>query len=267
MERPQLDPLVGTPLQAKPDYYSGVLIESEKLPTNPEQFRNELQESLEKWRDSKRKGVWLKIPIQKSNFIPISVEFGFSFHHAQADYVMMTLWLPSNQPSTLPNYATSYVGVGGFVLNDKNEVLVIQEKHGPIKGFWKIPGGMVEPNEELCDAAVREVLEETGIQCEFVSLLCFRQAHTYSFGLSDMYFVCRLKPLTLDIKMQESEIQDAKWMPAEEFFALSFYKGLYRKILEIERENANSGYQGFRVEHLPIGFRPGNNNLYHAAKM
>lgn len=54
------------------------------------------------------------------------------------------------------------IGAGGFVLNDKNEVLVIKEKHGPAKHIWKVPGGRVDPGEEICDAVVREVLEETG---------------------------------------------------------------------------------------------------------
>jgi hypothetical protein len=31
-------------------------------------------------------------------------------------------------------------GVGGLVINDKREVLVIKEKNGPAKGIWKIPG-------------------------------------------------------------------------------------------------------------------------------
>lgn len=40
------------------------------------------------------------------------------FHHAKSDYVMMTRWLPENEENKLPHYATHYVGVGGFVLND-----------------------------------------------------------------------------------------------------------------------------------------------------
>lgn len=30
---------------------------------------------------------------------------------------------------------------------------------------------------------------------------------------SDLYFVCRLEPLSFDIKKQDSEIEECKWMP------------------------------------------------------
>ncbi len=38
------------------------------------------------------------------------------------------------------------VGVGAFVLNDRREVLVVQERSGPLrgKGVWKMPTGLVQ---------------------------------------------------------------------------------------------------------------------------
>lgn len=38
------------------------------------------------------------------------------------------------------------VGVGAFVLNERREVLVVQEKMGPLrdKGVWKMPTGLVQ---------------------------------------------------------------------------------------------------------------------------
>jgi ADP-ribose pyrophosphatase YjhB (NUDIX family) len=55
------------------------------------------------------------------------------------------------------------VGVGGFVLNEKREVLVVQEMNGPLRGqgVWKMPTGLVSVGEDLHLAAVREVKEET----------------------------------------------------------------------------------------------------------
>jgi hypothetical protein len=79
--------------------------------------------------------------------------------------------------------------------------------------------------------------------------------------------VARLKPLTTEIKIQESEIEDGKWMPAKEFSSLPYYTGLYKKILDIESANIDGKYDGWVVENLPIGFRPGTNNLYHGCKL
>lgn len=51
------------------------------------------------------------------------VQAGFGYHHAEPAYLMLTLWLPDG-PCTLPPNASHQVGVGAFVLNDKNEVLI-----------------------------------------------------------------------------------------------------------------------------------------------
>ena len=71
--------------------------------------------------------------------------------------------------------------------------------------------------EHLTDAVVREVLEETGVHTHFDALVCFRHWHGYRYGKSDIYFVCRLHPLSQEITMQEEEIEDCLWMPVNEF--------------------------------------------------
>lgn len=48
---------------------------------------------------------------------------------------------------------------GGLVFNDKKEILAIFRR-----GFWDLPKGKIESEEEKADAAVREVEEETGIK-------------------------------------------------------------------------------------------------------
>jgi phosphatase NudJ len=49
------------------------------------------------------------------------------------------------------------------VRRGKQFLLAQERKYGRT---WTIPGGRVEPGEKLVDAAVREVLEETGIPVE-----------------------------------------------------------------------------------------------------
>jgi 8-oxo-dGTP diphosphatase len=45
----------------------------------------------------------------------------------------------------------------------KPKVLMIKRKKEPFKGKWAFPGGFVEMDEELADAAARELEEETGV--------------------------------------------------------------------------------------------------------
>ncbi|KAF2284771.1 hypothetical protein GH714_030179 [Hevea brasiliensis] len=89
-------------------------------------------------------GVWIKLPIEFSNLVNPVVQEGFRYHHAEPDYLML--------------------------------VLVVQENSGRFKGtgVWKLPTGAVNEGEDICEAAVREFKEETGIEAEFVKILAFR---------------------------------------------------------------------------------------------
>jgi 8-oxo-dGTP diphosphatase len=54
------------------------------------------------------------------------------------------------------------VGVS-TVVHHEGKVLLVERSKPPWQGLWSLPGGHVEWGETLRDAAVREVLEETGI--------------------------------------------------------------------------------------------------------
>jgi 8-oxo-dGTP diphosphatase len=56
----------------------------------------------------------------------------------------------------------------------KAKLLLVQRKHEPYQGSWALPGGYVEIDEDLPEAAARELAEETGLQG--VSL---EQLHTF----------------------------------------------------------------------------------------
>lgn len=136
---------------------------------------------------------------------------------------MLSKWLPDT-PSHLPSYATATVGVGAFVLNDKKEILMVIDHHGPSSTFWKLPGGAVDCGEDISAAAEREVLEETNIKASFISTIGFRQMRNFRFGKDDFYHLCILRAygdngLVLP-KGQESEIIDVKWFPLEDALSL-----------------------------------------------
>ncbi len=61
-------------------------------------------------------------------------------------------------------------GVGAIVVGNKGVLLARRDKP-PGKGFWSIPGGAVELGETQQESVIREVLEETGVQCEVLKLV------------------------------------------------------------------------------------------------
>ncbi len=52
--------------------------------------------------------------------------------------------------------------VCGLVFNDADELLLGRRSDN---GIWSPIGGVLEPGEEPADAVVREVFEETGVDC------------------------------------------------------------------------------------------------------
>lgn len=50
-----------------------------------------------------------------------------------------------------------------IVMTRDNQVLLIQRKNEPCRGQWAFPGGFMNIDETAEAAAVRELLEETGI--------------------------------------------------------------------------------------------------------
>ena len=218
--------------------FGGAVVDPQSISTDTEDFLDSLEVATQKWKKDQIKVVWLELPTECFSLLSYILARGFIFHHANKDYAMLTLSLVPT--SFMPPYATHFIGVGGVVINENNEILVVSERYrsagrGP---SYKLPGGALIEGEHIEAAAVREILEETGIKTEFDSLICFRHWHQYRYEKSDIYFVARLRPLSSHILMQEEEISECLWMPVEEYLENdtihSFNKAIVRAALNSE---------------------------------
>jgi 8-oxo-dGTP pyrophosphatase MutT (NUDIX family) len=213
-----------------PDMFGGVIVEPEALPEDAGEFKTLLDQALATWKSDGFRLVWLDVPITRAALIPVAVAAGFVFHHSDDDTLVMVCRLVDD--AFVPTHATHYIGVGGVVINDRQELLVVCEKHRRTRQpYYKLPGGALQPGEHLVDAVLREVLEETGVTAKFEALVCFRHWHGYRYGKSDIYFVCRLSPLSQDVTMQAEEIEECFWMPVEDYFASDLVSVFNKRIV------------------------------------
>jgi ADP-ribose pyrophosphatase YjhB (NUDIX family) len=99
-------------------------------------------------------------------------------------------WL-ENIGEGVPGYVTPKVAIGAVVGNDRGELLLVQRADS---GIWLYPTGWADVGYSPSEVAVKEVEEETGIECEPVRLLSVIDGQRMGFSRFGMYmllFYCR----------------------------------------------------------------------------
>ena len=84
------------------------------------------------------------------------------------------------------------------------------------KGMWSCLAGFVEPGETIEDAVRRETLEEAGIMCGRVAYFA---SQPWPFPMSLM-IGCHAQALTTELKVDRSELEDARWFDRDEVVAM-----------------------------------------------
>ncbi len=57
------------------------------------------------------------------------------------------------------------------IVSFRDGIVLVKRGKDPFKGYYALPGGIVEYGERVEDAVLREVKEETGLECEIVDLV------------------------------------------------------------------------------------------------
>jgi ADP-ribose pyrophosphatase YjhB (NUDIX family) len=133
------------------------------------------------------------------------------------------------------------LGVGALIFGN-DTILLVERGHEPLKGYWSLPGGLLELGEKLEAAVQREVLEETGLEVEplglfelFERIIPDPQGNTeYHYVLAD--YICRVTGGTLQAA---SDVSDVRWVPRRQLGDLRVTEGtlavIERAFADIQR--------------------------------
>jgi ADP-ribose pyrophosphatase YjhB (NUDIX family) len=117
-------------------------------------------------------------------------------------------WL-ANVGEGVPGYVTPKIAIGAVVGNEAGEMLLVRRADS---GIWLYPTGWADVGYSASEVAVKEVAEETGIDCEPVSLLALIDGQRMGFSRFGMYmllFLCRATGG--DLRGHPLETSDVGW--------------------------------------------------------
>jgi 8-oxo-dGTP diphosphatase len=129
--------------------------------------------------------------------------------------------VPDYDASAFPPFAVT-VDLVVFTVRDRRlQVLLVRRGVAPFQGRWALPGGFVHVDEDLHEAAVRELAEETGLTLRDVHL---EQLATYGAPKRDP----RMRVVSvawlvlapdLPTPMAGTDAVDASWRPVDDVLA------------------------------------------------
>lgn len=61
-----------------------------------------------------------------------------------------------------------------------HKILLIKRNNDPYRGYYALPGGKVEPGEDILNAACRETVEETGLNVFSAEVITYASERVFS---------------------------------------------------------------------------------------
>jgi len=114
--------------------------------------------------------------------------------------------------------SVTWIGVVvGCVIKKDGKYLLVQEKQQKVYGLWNIPAGYVDKDEAIEHAAIREVKEETGLDVELDEQIGLYHEEVKK----PVKHIFKAHIISGDLKAQEDEILDVKWLTFVEINALN----------------------------------------------
>jgi 8-oxo-dGTP diphosphatase len=132
--------------------------------------------------------------------------------------------------------------VGAIILK-RNSVLLVERGKSPLKGYWSLPGGVLETGEHLEEGIRREVLEETGLVVEPVRVITiFERIMRDGKGKAEYHYVlidylCRVTGGALQAA---DDVSRVAWVPRQALARYQITEGTLPVIEKAFRERAGA---------------------------
>ncbi|KZE69129.1 ADP-ribose pyrophosphatase [Fictibacillus phosphorivorans] len=142
---------------------------------------------------------------------------------------------------------THIVAVGGLVEDDNGNILLVKTHHNG----WVFPGGQVEAGENLMDALVREVKEESGMDVtvsHLVGVYSNTAQYKWHDGVTDIPtkvmfdFVC--KPVGGKLSVSD-ETTDSRWVAKDEVLDLLTGEAYHTRYLDYLNKDGQVHYKEY----------------------
>ncbi|MBF0281220.1 MAG: NUDIX domain-containing protein [Zetaproteobacteria bacterium] len=209
------------------DEYNGVVIEPASIPNDRVLFLAELQRVMGFVAQEQKNIVWLTLPLSHAFLVDIATDMGFEFHNCLPQ--QLTLIHRPSAETFVPFVPTHTVGVGALIVRE-GALLVVKERRS--QGY-KLPSGQVDLAESLASAVRREVMEETGIETRFGSIVAISTKHPFQFGKSNIYVICQLQALSEAIEVHDQhEIEEACWVHHVDYLSDEKNPTFHRHLVE-----------------------------------
>lgn len=126
--------------------------------------------------------------------------------------------LPNGKPYKYTRLEPAGIGVGVIGFDAEGRILLEREyRHGVEQVIWQIPGGLASDGEDLHEAGLRELLEETGFEPEVDTETSVRYLGMVwdnpAFGVaaSHIYAAWGLRQVT-DVRRDPAEFVTLHWV-------------------------------------------------------
>ena len=120
------------------------------------------------------------------------------------------------------------LSVGAVVVHD-GSLLLVRRGHGPAAGQWSVPGGRLEWGETIAEAVVREVREETGLECVCGEMLGWVEIIDDDHASPDHHFVVLDFVATVlehGVPVVGDDAAEVRWVPLADVLDLNIVDGL-----------------------------------------